>query len=641
MHTARGSLDAPGPRTARRPGASSSAEGGSARLRASLGLWLVNLALGVALGRLWLDEPAAEVSIHVRLFLPVALVSSVATWALVPGAWMAACHMTLGSRRVSGGLQAFGGAAFLVFLYADTVVYRLLGYHMNSATWNVLSTPGSADAVHLGSQVWAPVALALVLLTAAQAVLWRFLLRRAELRKDRAQRHWGRPVALVGGCVLAVVLVEKSGYAAAHAARDHDLESACRGLPLYPRIHLTPAPDGAAALAQLVTTGSLAYPHAPAEVDDAGPRPNVVMLVVDSWRRDAFSPELTPNLWKFSEGARVFGEHISGGNGTRFGLFSLLYGLHGPYWFPVLEARRPPVLLETLDALGYDMRVFSSASMSFPEFDQTAWANLDPDQVQDDYPAQQPHERDAEMASSFASWLETRAGERPFFAFLLLDAPHQPYSNPGGPFEPAIERFDYLELARGADPDLVERVSNRYRNSVVHADRTASSILAAIEETAGFEQTVVIVTGDHGEEFQECGFWGHTSNFSPAQVCVPFFMKGPGVEPGLETRPTSHVDVSGSLLELLGADPARRADYSLGESLFAPLDRRDRVVAGWSSIGVVSADDIMCLWLDRGEIEFFDHEWNRLGDVERRCNERQPELLRLRRECAAFLQPDG
>ena len=44
-------------------------------------------------------------------------------------------------------------------------------------------------------------------------------------------------------------------------------------------------------------------------------------------------------------------DHLSTGNGTRFGVFGMLYGLHGSYWWPVLEARRAPVLLETLVAM--------------------------------------------------------------------------------------------------------------------------------------------------------------------------------------------------------------------------------------------------------------------------------------------------
>ena len=73
-----------------------------------------------------------------------------------------------------------------------------------------------------------------------------------------------------------------------------------------------------------------------------------------------FDQELTPNISAFAEGARVFEDHLSGGNGTRYGLFTMLYGLHGSYWFPVLAQRRAPVLVEAMQAAGYDVRIFSA-----------------------------------------------------------------------------------------------------------------------------------------------------------------------------------------------------------------------------------------------------------------------------------------
>ena len=131
---------------------------------------------------------------------------------------------------------------------------------------------------------------------------------------------------------------------------------------------------------------------------------------------------------------------------------------------------------------------------------------------------------------------------------------------------------------------------------------------------------------------------------SPEQVEVPFLMSGPGVPAGVETRPTSHLDISNTLLELLGADPTRRGDYSLGESLFDPPATRARVVAGWSDIG---------LWTDTGifdlplraptlagwgeEYEVYDRHWNPVPDPEARFRRERAELERMAAECARFL----
>jgi membrane-anchored protein YejM (alkaline phosphatase superfamily) len=120
---------------------------------------------------------------------------------------------------------------------------------------------------------------------------------------------------------------------------------------------------------------------------------------------------------------------VSSGNATRFGLFGLIYGLHGAYWMPVYGDQRPPVLVETLAGLGYDMRVLSSASMSYPELRSTAWVTME-DKVEDDYPMRMRDRRDTHLAERLDAWLgerQAREAPPPFFAFCLLDSPHQPY----------------------------------------------------------------------------------------------------------------------------------------------------------------------------------------------------------------------
>ena len=153
------------------------------------------------------------------------------------------------------------------------------------------------------------------------------------------------------------------------------------------------------------------------------------------------------------------------------------------------------------------------------------------------------------------------------------------------------------------------------------------------------DDTLVVVTSDHGEEFQECGYWGHTSNFAPPQLEVPFLMAGPGVAPGRETRPTAHVDLPATLLELLGAAPQDRPLYTVGESLLDPLPARARAVASWGHVGLWTDSGIFALALDGDELEVFDRRWRRVPDPEA-CRRRELRSLeRLVAECGRFLRP--
>ena len=193
-------------------------------------------------------------------------------------------------------------------------------------------------------------------------------------------------------------------------------------------------------------------------------------------------------------------------------------------------------------------RVFSAASMNFPKFRDTAWATLPPENVIDSFLDEEGRprtelswEKDLLVADAVEGWLEERerAGdERPFLCFVLLDGTHQPYFNPGGPYQPSVERLEYVKLGMATEGPraevLGELLENTYKNCVLQADRTAGRLLDSFEQRALLDETVVMVTGDHGEEFGENGFWGHTSNFSPQQVEVPFYLKGPGVETGVD-----------------------------------------------------------------------------------------------------------
>ena len=155
---------------------------------------------------------------------------------------------------------------------------------------------------------------------------------------------------------------------------------------------------------------------------------------------------------------------------------------------------------------------------------------------------------------------------------------------------------------------------------------------------------LLVVTGDHGEEFAEHGFWGHTGNFTPTQVAVPLLLRGPGIEPGLELRPTSHVDLAPTLLEQFGADPQRRGEWCLGASLLDPPARRTRVVAAWAEIGLVSPLGIVRVpraASAEASTSVWSPAWRPLADQPAALTALAGDLQRLDEECNRFLAPGG
>lgn len=66
------------------------------------------------------------------------------------------------------------------------------------------------------------------------------------------------------------------------------------------------------------------------------------------------------------------------------------------------------------------------------------------------------------------------------------------------------------------------------------------------------EDTIVIVTGDHGEEFMEKGRWGHRSTFSQEQIQVPLIIWIPESGKGDHSFMTSHIDIVPTIAPYLG-----------------------------------------------------------------------------------------
>jgi membrane-anchored protein YejM (alkaline phosphatase superfamily) len=242
--------------------------------------------------------------------------------------------------------------------------------------------------------------------------------------------------------------------------------------------------------------------------------------------------------------------------------------------------------------------------------------------------------------------LETRQAtgtEDPFFSYLMFDGSHQPYSFPEEEalYEPYTLAIDYVELSDAKKNTEKRTVRwNSYSNALLRVDKELQRVWDMLEMTGEMKDTIILVTGDHGEEFFDHGFYGHLSNFAPAQSLVPLIIRGPGVEPGFEERPTSHVDVATTLLELLGADGAQREGWSLGRSLFDPAETRTRVMSGWETLGLWTESGVFYLPINAalGGPELYDYEWNLVLDDEPMFKREAAHIARLMRECRRFLK---
>jgi len=371
----------------------------------------------------------------------------------------------------------------------------------------------------------------------------------------------------------------------------------------------------AAAKARLLKVGGgvLNYPNKPMQCRVDGKRKNILLIAVDSWRFDTADLSTSPNVAGFAEryGTR-FLNHYSGGNGTRTGVFSMFYGIPGTYWDAMKSSSTAPVLITELQKQNYDLGVFANARLTSPAFDKTVFSSI-PD-LRVDTDASTSPLRDIKLTDDWLVWLENQQkSDQPFFGFLFYDAPHS-YSAPEGypeVFTPAWKEVNYLKLNNEFDP---LPYLNRYKNAVHFTDSQIGRVLDDLQLRGLLEETLVVITADHGQEFNDLkkNYWGHGGNFSDAQVKVPLIVVGSDYPRGITIdKKTSHFDLAPSILQdVLGCgNPS--SDFSSGHHLLEH-EGRDWVIAGSvTNYGVIQRDKITVTYTT-GQYEVVTPDYEKL-----------------------------
>ncbi|WP_239445655.1 DUF3413 domain-containing protein [Vibrio nigripulchritudo] len=338
---------------------------------------------------------------------------------------------------------------------------------------------------------------------------------------------------------------------------------------------------------------NLNYPLKPIAVEAGSETPNMVVIVLDAWRFDDANEQVTPNIETFGKQSLVFKEHLSGGNSTQMGIFSLFYGIPSTYWDAVRSSQQQPVLMETLHSLNYQMSIHGSAPLHSPPFDRTVFAGIKDLTVTT--PGDTPAERDRKITDDFLEFLDSKDDTKPYFGFLFYDAAHGT-SFPNDmktPFEPYWDRVDHVKLNNDFDPT---EYRNRYRNSLFYIDKLVGEVLGKLEQAGELDNTIVVITSDHGEEFNDYkkNYWGHGSNYAPAQVHVPLYLYHPGKAADIIYARTSHLDIPPTLMkEPLGVSNDI-SDYSVGVDLFNNNREENWVIVGsYMDYGIVGGNEII------------------------------------------------
>jgi hypothetical protein len=306
--------------------------------------------------------------------------------------------------------------------------------------------------------------------------------------------------------------------------------------------------------------------------------PNVVLIVTESFRRDAFEPELMPRLSRWAERGLVATQHDAGTIYSQSGAFSLLYGRSPAAYHQTLDAAVPPQFCTTLRSAGYECDYFTGHPVEWMRREEFLSGRSMDHFVHDDRDTWPDWDRRA--LDNMVQRIQ--ASEKPVFAIVLLMSSHFEYRYPP---QYEIDRpvastawLSTMVSALGPEAELPHK--NRYRNCMRFLDDLVSDAIGRLDPA----RNLVIFTGDHGESINDDGHYTHGYSFAEVLTRTPFAMVGPGVAPGRLDVPTTHLDVLPSVLHALTGERPHLAhlhgvDWLAGErhdSLLAAHSRHNK-----------------------------------------------------------------
>lgn len=321
----------------------------------------------------------------------------------------------------------------------------------------------------------------------------------------------------------------------------------------------------------------------------AAEAPNVVLLIMDTVRAASMSlygyeRETTPVLEALARDATVFDRAFSTASWTAPSHASMMTGLWArqagaDYLHPMYDSL--PTLAEALGRRGYVSGGFMSntgyagyqlgISRGFTHYEdfaftleQALWSTTltqtwSGQQIVEGLVSREPwrirqavthpnlrtatipradHRTAADIAANFFAWRD-QVGNRPYFAMLNFMDAHAPYNPPAG----------FRTRFNGGREEM-----DRYDGGIAYEDSVIGTIVQRLRERGDLDRTILIVTSDHGEQWNEHGLGSHGNSLYLPLLHVPLLVRAPGRAPAGAriAREVSLRDLAATISEFAG-----------------------------------------------------------------------------------------
>jgi membrane-anchored protein YejM (alkaline phosphatase superfamily) len=309
---------------------------------------------------------------------------------------------------------------------------------------------------------------------------------------------------------------------------------------------------------------------------------DILYILVESLRSDVFNEKDMPLTYRFfkEQGCITSKHHHSGELSTIYGVFSFLYGLNIYHYYPFYFSGDRSVPIKILANNGYE--TLGLAASGLKRWSVHSEVLIDQFDLYKEFRGKE-WRADSQMVKWTKKYVEKVKDNRPRFYFMFFNSTHHNYFYPEE-FEkntPVIDvKFNYF---RGASlRKKKDEVKNRYLNASSFVDYKIGELLESFQEKINKGDLIVVLSGDHGEEFWDYGSLGHGKISNNARSQVPLMICLPGTELK-EVFLSSHTDIFPTIIDYLGTTPELDpAVWSNGISLLGDLpEERYIVVSGF------------------------------------------------------------
>ena len=497
---------------------------------------------------------------------------------------------------------------FAIFLFAFTYLFTAIDAkvlsiyrdHFNIKLFKILFETGvmqdmgvrSSDIISIISQIFLIIVWCLITLFISN---WFY-----KHKKDFVNNNFGPYLSPIFKTLILLSLIEKILFSFLHYTDRQILNHYWNSVPSYTPLRmskvwspiLNPPTEEEKAAASITWDFESDYLFQQKKINDdlkniSAEKNNtdVVLLVFESLRFDMNDPDIMPNLHRLKQKWISSKQHFSNSNCTGNGIFGILTG-HTPfYWYPSYKKEVQPVALSIFEKLNYDIDIYTTTALEYSDMDKHIFTSaIDNIYKFTNYGGGLGHPMvkrsdlfkwDEMMVEKFLNNF-TNDNRKQSLSFLWFYSTHYNYYFPDsfGKFEPYIKRhYQIYEKGLQKESNLV---FNRYKNSAYYVDSLIGKIVDTIEKSGKMENTIIVIIGDHGEEFNEYGRFAHSYSFNNFQTSTPFIMHIPGKKNDLYDI-TSHADIMPTIMDYINLSEPFNKIFS-GKSLIRYNELNDYAI---------------------------------------------------------------